>query len=140
MCKDPFLKGRSFTRKETRYVLDIFLSAIEREVCTKGEVKIPGFGTFYKKMYPGRFIQNCNMKKRAWVPPFFSVCFSSGARIKLRLGAKISGYQKSEEMKRMREELGIVVKIGRRPKVRLVEAPIIDSKKPIPVPGIKVDE
>jgi nucleoid DNA-binding protein len=142
LCQDPFLRGRSFTRKETRYVIDIFLSAIEREVCTKGEVKVPGFGVFYKKMYHGRWISNCNMKEKKWVPPFFDICFTSGARMKLRLGAKITAYAKLEERKRLRESLGLIPTRSRIPvprKILLPEGPLIETEKP-KTPSIKVDD
>lgn len=103
LSKDRFLRGRKFAYLEVRHITDLLVSLMEQHLVENEEIRIPGFGTFYRIFVPPRKIRHPQTKQIIIVEGRHEIRFRPGARILIRMGANIKCYKYYADKKVLKE-------------------------------------
>lgn len=119
VARDRFLKGRNFTREDIRHVIDVLITVLYDALLEYEEVRIPGFGTFYRIFKNKVNVRNPQTKEIMTLPGRFEVRFSMGAKLKRVMG---------KETKDVKDHVNKTLE-SKRKAVEAVQAP--PTNKPV---------
>lgn len=105
IAKSSLVKDRQFTQKEVRLILDSFIEELLQGVLNYEEVRIRGFGYFYRYLKKSRKTQHPKTKEPFIIPSHFDVRFIPGELIKRILGKEVK--PKSSKTKASKSDLPV---------------------------------
>ena len=89
VAANRFIRARGFFRKDIRHVMDLLVAEIYKSLVEFEEVRIPGFGRFYRIYKNARNVRNPRTKELMLIPGRYEVRFSMGSSLKYTLGNKV---------------------------------------------------